>query len=75
MPYDTGGAALCRACRSLRARSDEEGAPMKEVTCMCGWRCRGTEDEVVSQVQQHGRDTHGTEATRDEILALAVDVP
>jgi predicted small metal-binding protein len=47
---------------------------MKEVTCMCGWQCRGTEDEVVAQVQQHGREAHGTEATRDEILALAVDI-
>lgn len=41
---------------------------------MCGWQCRGTEDEVVAQVQQHGREAYGTEATRDEILALAVDV-
>jgi predicted small metal-binding protein len=48
---------------------------LKEVTCMCGWRCRGTEDEVVAQVQRHGAEAHGTQATREEILALAVDVP
>ncbi len=48
---------------------------MKEVTCLCGWQCRGTEDEVVEQVIVHGRDVHGVESTRDEILAIAVDVP
>jgi predicted small metal-binding protein len=48
---------------------------MKEVTCMCGWRIRGTEDEIVDQVIAHGRDAHGVESTRDEVLALATDVP
>jgi predicted small metal-binding protein len=48
---------------------------MKEVTCLCGWQCRGTEDEVVEQVQVHGREEHGIESTREEILAIAVDVP
>jgi len=48
---------------------------MREVTCLCGWQCRGTEDEVVEQVIAHGRDVHGVESTRDEILAIAVDVP
>ena len=47
---------------------------MKEVTCACGWRVRGTEDEIVSQVQAHGRDAHGIDSTREEVLALAVDV-
>jgi len=51
-----------------------EEVRVKEVTCMCGWQCRGTEDEVVTQVQQHGREAHGAQATREEILALAVDV-
>jgi predicted small metal-binding protein len=48
---------------------------VKEVTCICGWGCRGTEDEVVAQVIVHGRETHGVESTRDEILAIAVEVP
>ena len=48
---------------------------MREVTCLCGWQCRGTEDEVVEQVIAHGREVHGVESTRDEILAIAVDVP
>jgi predicted small metal-binding protein len=47
---------------------------MKEVTCVCGWRVRGTEDEIVGQVQAHGREAHGLESTREEVLALAVDV-
>lgn len=48
---------------------------MKEVTCLCGWQCRGTDDEIVVQVQEHGRTVHGIESTRDEILAIAVAVP
>jgi predicted small metal-binding protein len=47
---------------------------MKEVTCICGWRCRGTDDEVVNQVQAHGREAHQIESSREEILALAHDV-
>ena len=47
---------------------------MKEVTCICGWRIRGTEDEIVDQVIAHGREAHGVESTRAEVLALAVDV-
>lgn len=48
---------------------------MKEVTCMCGWRTRGSEDEIIEQVVAHGRDAHGVETTREEVLAIAVDVP
>jgi predicted small metal-binding protein len=48
---------------------------MKEATCICGWQVRGTEDEIVAQVQAHGREAHGIESTREEILAIAVDVP
>ena len=48
---------------------------MKEATCICGWQVRGTEDEVVAQVIAHGREAHGIESTREEVLALAVDVP
>ena len=48
---------------------------MKEVTCICGWQCRGTEDEVIEQVRVHGRETHGIESTREEILAIAVELP
>ena len=47
---------------------------MKEVTCLCGWRIRGTEDEIVAEVIRHGREAHGIESTREEVLALATDV-
>ena len=47
---------------------------MKEVTCICGWRIRGTEDEIVDQVIAHGREAHGVDSTREEVLALAYDV-
>ena len=41
-----------------------------EVTCRCGWRCRGTEDDVIAQVQAHGRATHGIETTAEEVRAI-----
>lgn len=40
-----------------------------------GWQCRGTQDEVIAQVQTPGEEAHGVAATREEIVALAVDVP
>lgn len=40
--------------------------------CMCGWQTRGTEDEVVMAIQDHGEEAHGRRPSRDEILALAV---
>jgi predicted small metal-binding protein len=43
---------------------------LMEVTCRCGWRCRGTEDEVIEQVQAHGRTAHGVETTADEVRAI-----
>jgi predicted small metal-binding protein len=43
---------------------------LMEVTCRCGWRCRGTEDEVITQVQAHGRSAHGVETTADEVRAI-----
>ena len=41
-----------------------------EVTCRCGWRCRGTEHEVIQQVRDHGRTQHGIETSDDEIRAI-----
>ncbi|MGH2572139.1 MAG: DUF1059 domain-containing protein [Actinomycetota bacterium] len=39
---------------------------MKEVTCMCGWQTRGTEDEIVAAIQEHGEQVHGRRPTREE---------
>jgi predicted small metal-binding protein len=44
------------------------------VTCACGLEIRGQEDEVVVKVQQHGREAHNMEVTREEVLAMATNV-
>jgi predicted small metal-binding protein len=41
------------------------------VECDCGWSCRGNEDEVVAACREHGRDVHGLEPDREQILAVA----
>jgi len=43
-----------------------------EVTCMCGFQARGTEDEVVDQIQAHGLADHGSMSSREAILQMAV---
>lgn len=43
-----------------------------EVTCMCGFQARGSEDEVVDQIQAHGAADHGSVSTREQILAMAI---
>jgi predicted small metal-binding protein len=47
---------------------------LKEVTCQCGWRVRGTEDEVIVAVIEHGRATHAQELTPDDVKAVWYDV-
>ena len=51
----------------------KEDRIVKQVTCDCGWRCRGTEEEVIAQVQAHARQAHRSELTRDQVLAVAID--
>jgi predicted small metal-binding protein len=48
---------------------------IKEIVCDCGWTARGTEDELVAAAQVHGRDAHGLEPTREQVLAVATPVP
>lgn len=43
----------------------------KVVNCDCGWSFRGLEDEVVAAVQQHAREVHSMEVTREQALAQA----
>ncbi len=43
-----------------------------QVTCQCGWRTHGTQDEVVKTVRDHGRTTHQMEITQEQVMALAV---
>jgi predicted small metal-binding protein len=47
---------------------------LKEVTCLCGWVARGTDDEVVEELTRHAWEDHGVRKTREEILANAVPV-
>jgi predicted small metal-binding protein len=46
-----------------------------EVTCMCGFVARGTEAEVVDQIQAHGLADHGSMSSRETILEMAQPVP
>lgn len=48
---------------------------LKIVTCECGFEARGTEEELIPLVQQHGRDVHNMSATAEQVLAMAVDAP
>jgi predicted small metal-binding protein len=41
------------------------------VECGCGWVTRGEEDRAVEAMQVHGRQIHGVEITRDQVLAKA----
>ena len=47
---------------------------MIEVTCVCGWQTRGSQEEVILDVQQHGRTEHGQDLTPEEIMAIAQEV-
>lgn len=40
-----------------------------QVQCECGWTASGTEEELVPLVQQHGREVHDLEVTREQAIA------
>lgn len=50
-----------------------KGGDMAElqVTCECGFEAKAQEDELVKVVQQHGRDAHNMNVTREQVLAMA----
>ena len=51
---------------------DEDVAAIELVVkCDCGFEARGAEDELVPAVQQHGREAHGMQVTREQVLAMA----
>lgn len=41
-----------------------------EVTCRCGWTTRGSESQVITNVQLHARTEHQTELTPAEVRAV-----
>ena len=47
---------------------------MWQVTCECGYRIRGTHDEVVADIQEHGRSVHQQELTEADVMAIAIEV-
>jgi predicted small metal-binding protein len=42
-----------------------------EARCDCGWSARGPERDLVPKIQQHARDVHGLDVTREQALAQA----
>jgi hypothetical protein len=43
------------------------------VRCVCGWESTGPTDDVVAATTEHGRRVHNMVATRDQVLAMAID--
>jgi predicted small metal-binding protein len=41
------------------------------VRCDCGFEARGNADEVVDAMQDHARNVHNMNATREQVLARA----
>jgi predicted small metal-binding protein len=44
------------------------------VECDCGWSCVGDEEHVVAACTEHGREVHGMELRREQVLAVAEPV-
>jgi predicted small metal-binding protein len=60
-----------RTWRSIRP--GKEVTPVAKIMqCDCGYVVRGeTDDELVANVQQHAREVHDMEITREQVLAMA----
>ncbi|MEX0874069.1 MAG: DUF1059 domain-containing protein [Actinomycetota bacterium] len=44
------------------------------VKCACGLEIQGEEEDVVAKVQDHGREAHNMEVSREDVLAMATPV-
>jgi len=44
------------------------------VTCVCGLEMRGTAEQLVPLVRQHGLDVHNMNVTDEQVLAMATPV-
>jgi hypothetical protein len=53
--------------------SDRRPAATMKVRCACGWEWAGDVEAVVAATQDHGTRIHNMEATREEVMAMAVD--
>jgi predicted small metal-binding protein len=47
---------------------------VKVVSCECGWEVRGTDDEIVRAVREHGRTAHQMDVSAEQALAMAKPV-
>ncbi len=44
----------------------------KIVKCPCGWSYSSeSDDDLVREVQKHGKEVHNQEASREDVLAMA----
>lgn len=49
---------------------------MKAVRCDCGFIVRSSDDDkLVAELQQHARDDHGMNLSREQVLAMAQPEP
>lgn len=47
----------------------------KQVSCDCGTVIRGEDDgQLVERVQEHAREVHNMELSRDQVLSMAEPV-
>jgi len=53
----------------------ESATMIKQIVCDCGWSARGTEDQLVTAAQAHGREAHDMVPTREQVLAVATPAP
>jgi hypothetical protein len=42
------------------------------VRCVRGWEMNGVEDRVIAETREHGRRLHNMDASREQILAMAI---
>jgi predicted small metal-binding protein len=48
-----------------------ERAGKLAIRCNCGWEVHGSEDEIVPPTQEHVRDVHWQEVSREDVLEMA----
>ncbi len=51
--------------------SKERAARKLTIRCNCGWEIHGSEDEIVTPTQEHVRDVHWQEVSREDVLEMA----
>ena len=55
----------------MTAQQTEQESLELIVRCDCGFEARGVETVLVPLIQQHGRDAHNMDVTREQALAMA----